>query len=132
MWNFTCRKKQNRYVSYSDFDSRITDRMRECIGFLNELKLERNLKFGEYKSCIAWTNGDDSIWFNIQYFAKWCNAKTKAGFYLKALPVVAHEMAHSNDNRETDYHGYGFDKNHVEILENLMKKASSIVDKEAN
>ena len=124
------RAKSNRYQTYGDFDDAISERMRECIAYIRELGIERQLLFGNHKSWIAWTNGSDSIWFSTNHFKKWAKAKTRAGFYMKSLPTIAHEMAHESDNRETDYHGYGFDERHIEILEKLKNKASGILDKE--
>ena len=126
------RAKRNRYRVYGDDDLPITDRMRECMGWLRELDCGRQLYFGKHNSWVAWTNGRSEIWFNIKHFKKWCKAKTKAGFYLKALPTFAHEMAHTDDNRETDFHGYGFEREHVECMQEYMRRASSILDKGNN
>jgi len=126
------RAKRNRYSSYGDFDIPITDRMRECMEWLRELDCGRELSFGKHNSWIAWTNGSTNIWFNIKHFKRWCKAKTKAGFYLKALTTFSHEMAHTDDNRETDHHGYGFEREHVECMEEYMERASTVVDRSRN
>lgn len=124
------RAKRNRYVEYGDEDIEITDRMRECMGWLRQLNCGRQLYFGKHNSWIAWTNGSDSIWFNVKHFKRWCKAKSKTGFYLNALKTFAHEMAHTDDNRETDFHGWGFHKYHVEMLEEYMGRVSKILEKE--
>lgn len=124
------RAKRNRYVEYGFHDMKISDNDRKCIKYLEELKLDRNLMFGEHNSWIAWTDGKNNIWFNIKHFRKWSKAKSKAAFYLKAIPTTAHEMAHTSDNRETDYHGYAFEDEHINWMKNLMKKASTIIDRE--
>ena len=124
------RAKRNRYTTFGDFDEPISEKMRECMKWLRQLNSGRELYFGNHTSWVAWTNGSDEMWFNVRHFKRWAKAKTKAGFYLKALPTFAHEMAHDEDNRETDHHGYNFDEEHVKWMKEMMNRASKVLDRE--
>jgi flavorubredoxin len=101
------------------------------MNMLRELNDDRQLVFGKHAGYNAWTDGKKHIWFDINTFRKWTKGKPSRNiFYLRAMHTFAHELAHGNDNRDKDHHGYYFDEQWIEKIKELMNKAEQIITSE--
>jgi hypothetical protein len=94
---------------------------------LNKLEPGREIRLGRRSGVLGWIDGSKIIWIHRQTFAGFCKHNPIASvFYMRAIPLLAHELTHDNDNRETDYHGYQFEKENLEMIEELLNRASKL------
>lgn len=119
--------KSGQYIEFADNNEEITGCDKAYLELLKNMLYEREIKLGRRRGVLGWTNGTDTIWLSIDKFRSWKKDKPSiASFYFKAIPLVAHEMAHIKDDRETDYHGYDFDQNSLKWIEKLMKRVADM------
>lgn len=80
----------------------------------------RELRFGESKVSQGWTNGRTYVFLDIGYIDEQLERYQPLGL-LRVLVamhgLVAHEMAHNNDDTITMQHGYDFEKHEIQWRE---------------
>lgn len=119
--------KQSRYTEFAYEE--LTDKEKAYMHLLKKLEVGRDIRLGNRTGVLGWTDGSNVIWINRRTFAGFCKFDPiPAVFYMRSIPLVAHEMAHDNDDRDTDTHGYQFEKTNLDWVEELLIRASRLED----
>jgi len=94
---------------------------------------EREIKVGSGpKDTGAWTDGITYITFTRKTLSRlWSRSHgIKSIFLVLSSETFSHEIAHDNDDRDTDYHSYSFDENHIKKWKKLTEYIAGMMVKD--
>jgi hypothetical protein len=109
---------------------------REALAFLNKIFVVPGITFreillGEYadEKMLGWTIPQDAVIFiNQSTLRSWLHMTQLHRVPLRAIPLLAHEYSHSEDNREMDEHGYAFDEKMAQMFKELIRVYDEYLD----
>jgi hypothetical protein len=117
-------------------DAMNNSKEREVIELLNKIFVipgmtYREIRLGSYTDpkMKAWTQPSENvIYINRPTLKAWMKGVPNSRVPLRAIPELAHQYSHSEDNRELDEHGYAFSDRQVQMYVALIEVYDEYLD----
>jgi hypothetical protein len=108
----------------------------EVLELLNRIFVVPGITFREIRLGVytdpklkAWTQPEENvIYVNRTTLKEWTKGVPNSRVPLRAIPQLAHQYAHSSDNRELDDHGYGFCDREAQMFIELIRVYDEYLD----